>query len=258
MSALTAERNIRLLIEYDGTRYVGWQQQAEHPSIQGALQHALHSILGVVPPLRVAGRTDAGVHARGQVANFRTTHPLEAARFAPALNHYLPCDISVHHAEQVAATFDAKRDSLSKRYRYRIYSGPQRAALLAQHAWHRHQRLDVSAMRRGAEHLLGERDFEAFRSVHCDAEHARRHMYAIDIQRSERPPAGEVVDIIFQANAYCRHMCRILSGTLVEVGLGKRDPNAIQHILASRDRRNAGMTAPAKGLTLLDVQYQNP
>lgn len=251
----TTLRNIRLVLEYDGTGYLGWQRQANGPSIQAALEDALFEITGQRPVLSVAGRTDAGVHAAGQVINFRIASRILDWRFAPALNHHLPPSISVHLAEEVPLEFDARRDSLSKRYRYRIYRAREPAALELNRAWHVRTPLDLEAMRAAASHLIGELDFEAFRSVHCDAEHAFRAMYSIDLEQRPRPPCGEHIDITFHANAFCRHMCRIIAGTLGEVGMGKREPADVQRVLARRDRTRSGVTAPPGGLTLLEVIY---
>jgi tRNA pseudouridine38-40 synthase len=241
-------RNLRLLLEYDGSRYLGWQQQAELPSIEATLLSALERMLNERPALRVAGRTDAGVHAVGQVANFHTRSPIRAEKIAPGLNYYLPDDISVHRSEEVPASFDARVDSLSKQYRYRVYRARQPAALETR-AWHLRGQLDVEAMIEASRCLIGEHDFESFRSVGCQAPHAIRNMMSIDVTRQPRPPAGEHIDITFHADAYCRHMCRILSGTLVEVGQGRREVGSVAEVLAARDRRKAGMTAPPQGLT---------
>ena len=149
----------------------------------------------------------------------------------------------------------ARRDSKGKRYRYRVYNARQPAALESLRAWHIRQPLDVDAMRAAAKHLLGELDFESFRSAQCDAEHARREMFAITIYTTPRPPIGTYVDITFHANAFCRHMCRILAGTLTEVGRKRCAPNDVRQILEARDRTRAGITAPPWGLTLLEVEY---
>jgi tRNA pseudouridine38-40 synthase len=249
------ERTIRLLVEYDGSAYVGWQAQESGPSIQAKLAEAVLAVTSHAATLRVAGRTDAGVHALGQVVAFRTTSPIPGARFAAALNSYLPPDISVHRSDEAPDDFDPRFSALSKRYRYRIYQGRAPAALERTRAWYRRQPLDLEAMRAAAERLIGEHDFNAFRSVHCDASHARRAVFGIDITQTPRPPAGWTIDLEFHANAFCRHMVRILTGTLVEVGLGRRSPESVEAILAGRDRRQAGVTAPPHGLTLLGVEY---
>ncbi|MEZ4271570.1 MAG: tRNA pseudouridine(38-40) synthase TruA [Myxococcota bacterium] len=257
MLASPRKRNIKLIIEYDGTAYAGWQYQDHQPTVQGTLQHAIQRMLGHAVTLWVAGRTDAGVHAIAQVANFYTDSCIPTHKFPPGFNSYLPADISVHCAEEVDEAFNAKRDSHSKRYRYRIYQGPQGAAL-EHRAWHLRSPLDVAAMHQASRCLVGELDFNAFRSVHCDAPHAIRHMFDIAFNETERPPVGRHIDITFHANAYCRHMCRILAGTLAEVGQGRRSIASVAAILRSADRRQAGVTAPPKGLTLLSVGYADP
>ena len=248
-------RKIRLLLEYDGSAYVGWQRQTNGPSIEGALEDALATLEGTRVPLRVAGRTDAGVHATGQVVSFWLRRQIPSERLASALNSLLPRDITVHLAETVAPTFDARDDATSKRYRYRIYQARQPSALERRRAWYRRAPLDVEAMREAARHLVGHLDFEAFRSAHCDAPHARRMVYGIAIHEAPRPPRGRVIELDFHANAFCRHMVRILTGTLVEVGQGRRTPEDVRRILESRDRREAGVTAPPHGLTLIEVRY---
>lgn len=248
-------RNIRLIIEYDGTPYVGWQTQENGPSIQAALEEALTDLTGEGVVLHVAGRTDAGVHALGQVASFVTRSRVPSQKFAPALNSLLPYDISVHRSDEVPADFDARHSARGKRYRYRVYLGPQPAALESTRAWYVKRPLDLAAMRAAASQLIGEHDFESFRSAQCDAAHARRNMVAITIDAIPRPPFGTHVDLVFHANAFCRHMCRILAGTLVEVGLGRRTVASIDETLAGRKRALAGITAPAHGLTLLEVFY---
>jgi tRNA pseudouridine38-40 synthase len=255
-AAPPAERNIRLLVEYDGTGFLGWQAQASGPSIQAALADALFAITGTRPELTAAGRTDAGVHALAQVVCFRVVSNIPGWRFAPALNSRLPASISVHAAEEVPLEFDPRRDSLSKRYRYRVYHAREPAALERTRAWHvRAQVLDEARMREAARHLVGELDFEAFRSAQCDAPHARREMFSVEIEVVPRPPRGRYVDMTFHADAFCRHMCRILAGNLVEVGLGRRRPEELATILASRDRTRGGVTAPPQGLTLLEIFY---
>jgi tRNA pseudouridine38-40 synthase len=251
----SARRNIRLLLEYDGTRYVGWQLQDNGESIQGHLLLALEALTGERPTLHVAGRTDAGVHALGQVASFVTQSPIPTPSFAPALNTKLPDDISVHCSDEVPPDFDARHSAHSKRYRYRVYQAREPAALENGRAWHVRRRIDLTRMRAAAQLLVGEHDFEAFRSAHCDAAHARRRMHSIDIGSTTRPPVGLHVDITFHANAYCRHMCRILAGTLVEVGTGQRAVDSVAAALAGRARELAGVTAPPGGLTLLEVLY---
>lgn len=248
-------RNVKAIVEYDGTDYKGWQRQDNGPSVQAEVERAIQHITRTETTVRVAGRTDAGVHARGQVFNFRTESTLSTYKLAAGLNAVLPKSISIHDMFDVPESFDSKRDSLWKRYRYSIYQAPQRAAHDARFAWHKTPPLDLNAMKAASEHLLGEQDFESFRAVGCQAEHAIRHMMRIDIEQHVRAPSGVLVTITYQANAFVQHMCRILSGTLVEVGLGKRSPQSVHHTLLARDRKQAGMTAPPHGLCLLEVRY---
>ncbi len=252
---MAASRNIKLLVEYDGTSYLGWQRQKDGLSIEAELERAYEAVTGEAPKLVVAGRTDAGVHAIGQVVSFHTQSEIEDWRIAHALNAKLPETITVHDSRVMAEGFNARLDSMAKRYRYRVYQGPHLPALERNRAWHHRTELDVSAMEDAAAELLGERDFESFRSVHCDADHAIREMFAITISRVERPPVGYFLDFYFHANAFCRHMCRILAGTLCEVGRGRITPEAIVEIREARDRKRAGVTAPPGGLTLLEVLY---
>ena len=248
-------RNIQLIIEYNGADFYGWQRQEDLPTVQGCLESALSQILGDVPPLVVAGRTDAGVHALGQVVNFQTSSTIEDWKFAPALNRFLPFEVSIHRSVEVDSEFNARNNSLSKKYRYRIYEGPQRSGLEHHRSWQWRSIIDVQRIEEAATHLIGEHDFESFRHTECDAEHAIREMFGIAVETSPRPPFGRYIDITFHANAYCRHMCRILAGTLMEVGLGKRSPESMKSVIDARHRTAAGQTAPAFGLTLLEVFY---
>lgn len=248
-------RNIRLLLEYNGSQYVGFQEQETGPTIQGCLYKAFECLHMARPPMRVAGRTDAGVHAKGQVVSFLTESTLPARRFAPSLNAFLPKDITVHTSTEMPREFDAKRNSKSKRYLYQIYVGPQPAAFEQYGSWELRKTLDTAAMQQAAKPLLGEHDFNAFRSSQCEAPHAIRKIYTIEINEHPRPPLGKHIHIWFHANAFCRYMCRILAGTLVEVGRGQRSVESVGQALERRDRCQAGITAPANGLTLMEVHY---
>jgi tRNA pseudouridine38-40 synthase len=249
-------RNFKLTIEYDGTDFVGWQSQERGDSIQEAFERALIQMTGVRPTLRVAGRTDAGVHARAQVATFKTESALSVERFAGGLNALIPRSVSVHSVEEVPLDFDAKRSSQWKRYRYSIYQARYPAAQVGRYSWHLIKQLDTDAMHKAARHLIGELDFQSFRAAQCQAKHARREMYAIEIIREERPPRGHFVHIVYHADAFVRHMCRVLTGTLVEVGRGERAPDSVRDVLLARDRRLAGVTAPPNGLCLMHVSYE--
>ena len=174
-------RTIKLTLEYDGSAYGGWQRQPHSPTVQGEVERAIRAFDPELEHVQVAGRTDSGVHAIGQVAHFHTQISLEARRIAPAINYHLPNDIVVHQAEDMHEGFNARYDSLWKRYRYRIYNGPQETALHRTTSWWIRAPLELEAMREAAGHFLGANDFHAFRSVHCDAEHAFREMFSVPI-----------------------------------------------------------------------------
>ncbi len=249
-------QNICLLIEYDGTPYNGWQIQQSLPSVQGELTQVLRHLTGESElSLSCAGRTDAGVHAFAQVANFLTFFPMEARRYTPALNRFLPDSIRIHRSQAMPGHFDARFAARSKRYRYRIYEGPHPLAVDRRRAWHVKRSLDLTLLRQAADMLLGEQDFNAFRSSQCDAAHAVRRMMAVTIATCDRPPLGRFVDITFHADAYCRHMCRIFAGTLVEIATGQKPLRAMVTALERKERSAAGVTAPPWGLTLLEVLY---
>lgn len=251
-------RLLRLLVEYDGAHLAGWQRQGGQATVQGALEEALCRITGephALLDVRAAGRTDAGVHALGQVVTFHTQHALEARRFAPALNHHLPASIRVHCAQEAPEGFSARRDAMGKTYRYSLYVGAHPSALLGLRAWHVRRRLDCEAMAEAAHALEGPHDFESFRHAHCDAPHARRVLHEVRVQPLEPFGAGRLMHITLVGDAFCRHMCRIIAGTLMEVGAGRRTAAGMADILAARDRRRAGVTAPGHGLTLVRVHY---
>lgn len=244
---------LKLTIEYDGTDYVGWQVQPNGRSIQSELERALAGLLK--EPVRVmgAGRTDAGVHAEGQVASFRTDKALPLKAYVLGLASLLPEDIGVVHAEEVDDAFDPRRWSMGKRYRYQIWNGPVRSPLRRRTHWQLFGPLDVESMVKAASHLVGRHDFSAFRASDCAAKHAVREITAIDVRMSE----GDL-SIAVDGTAFLKHMVRNLVGTLVEVGKGKEAPEWVRAVLESKDRNEAGQTAPAHGLTLAHVKYSDP
>ncbi|MEI6223448.1 MAG: tRNA pseudouridine(38-40) synthase TruA [Deltaproteobacteria bacterium] len=242
---------VKLVLSYDGTRYVGWQAQSNGPSVQAELERALSALHK--EPVRVtgAGRTDSGVHALGQVASLAVERPLPPNAYVKGLNALLPEDIAIRHAEVRDAPFDARRDARGKRYRYRIENLPTRAPLGRLQAWQVFRPLDVGAMRSAAAPLLGRHDFGAFRAADCEAHHAVRELRRLDV---EDDGAGRI-EVVAEATAFLRHMVRNLVGTLVEVGLGAREPGSMAALLESRDRSLAGRTAPPQGLVLEEVFY---
>jgi tRNA pseudouridine38-40 synthase len=242
---------VKLVIEYDGTRYVGWQVQPNGPSIQAELERALATLRKEPVRVTAAGRTDAGVHALGQVVSFPEPRPLPEKAYVLGLNALLPGDVAVRAASLEGEGFDARRSARGKRYRYRIENGPTRAPLSRHVAWQHFRRLDVGAMRDAAARLTGRHDFGAFQAADCACAHAVRELRRLDVAGE----AGGRIDVVAEATAFVKHMVRNLVGTLVEVGLGRRAPSSMEPLLASRDRTKAGPTAPPQGLCLEEVFY---
>lgn len=242
---------MKLTLEYDGTDFVGWQVQPNGRSVQEVVEGALARLLG--EPVRVtgAGRTDAGVHARGQVCSLRTGKQIPLRAFVLGMNSLLPPDVAVVEAADVEPGFDARRSASGKRYEYVIWNGPTRSPLRRRRAWEVFRPLRVEAMREAAGHLLGEHDFSAFRASDCPAKTTRRVLRVLDVVGE----AGGEITVAAEATAFLKHMVRNLVGTLVEVGHGKRAPGSMPDLLASGDRTRAGVTAPPQGLTLVRVDY---
>ena len=197
-----------------------------------------------------SGRTDAGVHALGQVANFRTASPLPADIFQRGLNSLLPAGIAVLSAQEVPAAFDAQYEARSKVYRYRLLLRRPRSPLLAGQSWHVPYPLRLSSMQRAARDLTGERDFSSFQSSGCAARSPVRALSRLELRRK-----GDTLDIELEANGFLRHMVRNIVGTLVDVGRGKIPPDSMPEVLASGDRGQAGRKAPPQGLFLVSVRY---
>lgn len=246
-------RNLRLTLEYDGTAYVGWQVQENGPTIQGALEAALARLLKEEVRVTGSGRTDAGVHALGQVANFRTEAPIPLKGVVCGLNALLPRDVAVRRAEEVPLAFDSRRSAKSKLYQYFLHHCEAPSALARRTSWWLRGRFDVDAAARAAACLSGTHDFGAFRAAGCDAAHAVRTVEEVSLLRR-----GEFVEVRARGNGFLRHMVRIVVGTLVEVGQGRRAEASMAELLESRDRGRAGATAPAHGLFLAEVRYDAP
>jgi tRNA pseudouridine38-40 synthase len=245
---------VKLVLEYDGTRYVGWQVQPNGPSIQAEVERALGALHKAPRRVTAAGRTDAGVHARGQVVSFPEDRPLPLAAYVKGMNALLPEDVAVRGASIEPDGFDARRSARGKRYRYAIENVPTRAPLGRLQAWQLFGPLDVAAMRAAAAHLVGRHDFAAFQAADCACDHAVREVRRLDVLGE----AGGRIELVFEATAFVKHMVRNVVGTLVEVGQGKRAPGSLPALLASRDRRAAGPTAPPQGLCLEEVFYPAP
>ncbi len=248
------QKNFKLTIEYDGTAYHGWQRQLTDRTIQGEIERALGKICNEKIALIGSGRTDAGVHALGQTANFHCRCRLEAPDFQRALNSLLGADIVIRTCEPVADTFHARFDARSKIYQYRILNRKLPSAMVDRYTWFIPRGLDRLAMHSAMGHLKGEHDFKAFEGTGSPRAHTVRHIYRLNLM--EKKEGHLVFDI--QANGFLRFMVRNIVGTLVDVGLGRTHADDVKAILLSRDRSRAGATAPPKGLFLMQVCYDRP
>jgi len=242
---------VKLVLEYDGTRYVGWQLQLNGPSIQAEVERALATLHKSPRRVTAAGRTDAGVHALGQVASFAEERPLPVSAYVKGMNAILPQDVAVRAATLEPDGFDARRSARGKRYRYVIENVSTRAPLSRLVSWQLFGALEVRAMQEAARHLVGRHDFAAFQAADCEAHHAVREVRRLDVIGV----SGGRIDVVVEATAFVKHMVRNLVGTLVEVGQGKRSPGSLPVLLAGRDRKAAGPTAPPQGLCLEEVFY---
>jgi tRNA pseudouridine38-40 synthase len=225
--------------------------QAQGPTVQGTLEEKLALLTGEKVSLLGSGRTDSGAHALGQVANFKTKSRMEARTIQKALNSLLPPDIVIQRAEEVEEGFDARKQSKSKVYEYRILNRELRSAFDHEYAWHIPQKLDLEEMRKATRILIGEHDFSSFRSVGSPTQTAIRRVIRAEWKRGR----DGFIRFEVEANGFLKQMVRALVGTLVEVGKGKIDSEEFEKILASKDRKMAGPTAPAHGLFLREVKY---
>jgi len=243
---------LRLTVEYEGTAYQGWQLQPGGPTVQEVLERALTTALREPVRVRGAGRTDAGVHACGQVAAVRVTSvPSDLVRLQKSLNALTPYDVAVREITVVDDAFDPRRHARSRVYEYRILNAIAPSPFWRRHAWHVAMPLDVPAMDAAARALLGEHDFAAFRGA--DAEPVRSTVRRV-LESGVRP-SGILVVYRIEATAFLKHMVRNIVVTLVEVGRGERGPDTMRDLLAGRDRTRAGATAPPHGLVLVAVRY---
>jgi tRNA pseudouridine38-40 synthase len=246
-------RNLKLTIAYDGTEYAGWQRQANGVSIQGLLEDALAPFEGAAVTVHGAGRTDAGVHALGQVASVRLTATVDASRLPRALNAVLPRDVRVISAEEVDSQFHARFSASGKVYEYRIVNAPFVSPFLRRYVWHVPQRLNFGAMQRATAMLRGRHDFAAFQSAGAAKPTSERTITELEWI----PASGPDVPLVLRVagNGFLRHMVRNMAGTLIEFGCGRWPPEEMAAILRSRDRSRAGSMAPARGLFLVAVMY---
>lgn len=242
--------NLKLTLEYDGAAFVGWQMQPNGRSVQQVLEAAVERLCGTAVRITGAGRTDAGVHARGQVASLQVERDLPLRAWTAGLNSLLPEDVACLRAEVTPEGFDARRWARGKRYIYSIMRTPVRSPLWRGRAWEIRRPLDLQAMRDAAPALLGRHDFSALRAADCPAETTIR-----EIRRLEIVQDGARVDVIVEATAFLKHMVRNIVGTLVEVAHARRSADSLSALLEGRDRTRAGPTAPSHGLCLDEVFY---
>lgn len=244
-------RNIKLVLSYDGTEFHGWQRQPGLRTVQKVLEEAIGELTGNVPTCNASGRTDAGVHALGQVVHFLTASRHRPEVFVKALNAMLPRDVRVLNAEEMPQAFHATLDATSKRYRYVIDNGPIADPFQLRYAWHVYHRLDVEAMNRAARALVGRHDFHSFETHWPNRTSSVRTIYDLQVERM-----GDRVRVEVEADGFLYNMVRAITGTLVLVGTGRRPESWVAEAIAAEDRAEAGPTAPARGLFLLLVRYR--
>ena len=243
-------RNIRLDVCYDGTRYSGWQRQTAHDNtIQGKLEAALSRILGEPIEISASGRTDTGVHAKGQVLNFHTGAAMECAELLSQLRRYLPEDIGIYSCRKVSPRFHARLNALEKTYRYRVWNSELPCVFDRRYVAQMPEELDVEAMHRAAQLLLGTHDFSAFCANKKMKKSTVRTIKSFSVER-----VGSEIHFTVTGNGFLHNMVRILVGTLIEVGRGEREMESIPELFGAR-REQAGFLAPGKGLCLMEVRY---
>jgi tRNA pseudouridine38-40 synthase len=243
--------NIKVVLEYDGTGFAGWQQQAHGRTVEAELKRALQAVTGQDLKVYAAGRTDAGAHAEGQVVSFQTDGRISPHRLVAALNARLPADVAVLSGEEVPDEFHARYSAKWRRYRYRYLDRSSRPALERGRCWHvRGKQLDVAAMSAAAKALIGRHDWTSYCSASEPPDARVREMRSARVVRR-----GDVVELELVAEGFLRGLARSIAGALAEVGLGRRPPEWVGEVLEARDRRKAAKTAPAGGLTLMEVIY---
>ncbi|HIQ20061.1 MAG TPA: tRNA pseudouridine(38-40) synthase TruA [Planctomycetes bacterium] len=248
-------RKLKLTLAYDGTAYAGWQRQPGEPTVQEVLEEALERVTGQPVRTLASGRTDAGVHAWGQVVGVTTATSLAADTLQRALNAQLPKDVVVREVSEVGVDFHPIRDVVKKHYRYVIHDGPVRDVFAWRYSWHYPRRLDEEAMDQAAQPLVGRHDFASFQSAGAPRSSTVRTVYHLQVKRATREWHDPVL-IEIAADGFLYNMVRAIVGSLVEVGRGARPPEWITEVLAGRDRGRAGPTAPPQGLFLVEVSYR--
>lgn len=244
-------RNIKLVIEYDGKDFNGWQKQPNKLNIQGTIEKAIEEITGEEVELNASGRTDAGVHAIAQVANFKTDSMLPVEKFKIAINSKIKKSIRIISSEEVDERFHSRLTCKRKTYRYVINNSEHGSAIYRNYETHIPQKLDVERMKEAAKYFEGEHDFKAFKASGTSSKSSVRTIYKADVYKNE-----DRICIELTGNGFLYNMVRIISGTLVDVGIGKINPSEIENIIKEGKRENAGKTLPPQGLFLVKVEYE--
>jgi tRNA pseudouridine38-40 synthase len=242
---------VKLTLEYDGTAYAGWQRQPNQPTVQAAVEAAIAGVTQINTPVIGAGRTDAGVHAMGQVASFHINRDMTPREWTRALNAHLPKSIVVRSVALMPDTFHARHSAKGKLYEYRILNRQERPAVERDYCWHIHQPLDDAAMNQAGLALIGSHDFSSFQTQPTDNDNPICHLQQFTVFRD-----GDRLRIEAYADRFLKQMIRSIVGTLAEVGLHKHPPDRLTHILDARDRSAAGKTAPPQGLFMVRVDYE--
>ena len=246
-------RNIKLTIMYDGKDFNGWQKQPNKLNIQGTIEKVISEMTGEEIELNASGRTDAGVHSFGQVANFKTNSKIPIDKFPIAINSKIKKSIVITNAEEVEERFHSRYNCKRKTYRYIIDNSEFPTPMYRYLEYHIPNKLNIGAMKKAAKYFEGEHDFKAFKSSGTSSKSSVRTIYKAEIKKTE----NNRIYIELTGNGFLYNMVRIISGTLVEVGLGKIKPEEIKTIIESKDRQKAGKTLPAHGLYLMNVNYSN-
>ncbi|MGM9973061.1 MAG: tRNA pseudouridine(38-40) synthase TruA [Clostridiaceae bacterium] len=246
-------KNIKLIIEFDGTNYCGWQRQVKEPTVQEAVEKAISSLTGETPEainLTGCSRTDSGVHSRAFVANFKTSSTVPPERFKEALNSKLPVDIAVVSSQEVPEDFHSRYAAVGKTYCYTILNRPVRSPLYRNSTYLVKDSLNIDKMKEASRYFLGKHDFTAFKSTGSSVKTSVRTITALEVHKE-----GDLIKIYASADGFLYNMVRIIVGTLLEVGRGKIKPDTIKEIIESKDRTRAGICVPAQGLSLEKVFY---
>ncbi len=244
-------RNIKLTLEYDGTNYLGWQKQPKGITVQGAIEEALSKLTKEEASIIGCSRTDSKVHAKGYICNFKTNSRIPAESFREALNFHLPEDIAVIDSIQVDDEFHARYNCIGKMYSYTIVNTKSRMPMCRNFAYHVRHELNIDRMKEAAKYFIGTHDFEAFRNLGSSVKTTVRTITKLEVVKE-----NEYIKIYIAADGFLYNMVRIIVGTLIDVGMGKKEPSDIKMIMESKERKNAGKTCPSQGLCLFEVYYE--